>query len=882
MNLLEVNLEKLFAVLGTDPEDGLTEEQAQRNRREFGENILFEKKDSTFERLKKIFGDAMMVVLLFTCLFDFLGSGSFASLVSLVLVVVCYFAYALGTRYYVARAQKKVEKYCKSKYRVRREGHIRSVRKSELVAGDILILEKGDVMPCDGIILQQKSLRILEASVTGRRVPLFKRSHAEVEKEEGYPYFECILFAGSVLLQGQAIVFVCNVGKDIFDNENFAISRQNTTVPQIYETALYLKKQISLIWVLACFVLFAWGIFRGQGIFRIFYFTVALAIAAFPDAIELLCDLSVAYMTSKIFDEGCVLRNPGAIDRLCDANCIFVNSSDYLFYAQPVAGQYYVGDRGYDFKDTPEKARPLLENLLLTQPPPAVLKSLPHKEQRAEKVLLSAAASVGLQQRTLRRDFLHINTYDYDPRYGFAASLVLKGDVYRLAVRGDLQAVLNACTTIERDGVVEPLTEGDRIRLRSLYRSMAASCERIFSVASRELSSPAAGDQRQNAREMTFLGFFGLSTPISAAAAKAVSTCQKSGIETYLLTDDYPETVASISQSVSIIREEDYPYALGFRTYQRMDRGVFIADIGKYKAFCNFPAEEKQSVIRYHKEDGDIVISLAGGLYDTLPQMESDISFVSTKERYHATKLNADILVREKRFDLVPLCINWARTFYRNIVHIMQYTLVLQVALFLTVFIGLASSGTTVFSVLPLLAVSLTICLPSAMNLFHRRPGMKLESNEGVLSKDRIYSLQALLIIPVVVGVATAIAVMLSYRVALFLSGSVDAAAGAALVTFGFSSFFTSLTIKFDDFFYRNVRLLGKTELISFCATVVSLGILIFSPFARLYQSGEAAFGSGLSFAGLLFAFLFSLVPFGIMELMKLVKKDDSAQERDS
>jgi len=880
MNLLEVGLEKLQTILGTDPETGLTGEQVLRNRREFGENILFEKKNTALDLLKKIFGDIMMILFLLLSLFDYLENKNTASLAAMVLVILLYAGFVLGTHFYVSRVKNKVEQFSRSKYHVRRSGRIRSVAKSELVPGDILILEKGDVMPCDGIILKHSALKILEASVTGRRVPVFKRSHEEVEEEEsGYPYFECILFAGSVILHGSAKVFVCNTGRNIFDNENFTISRQNTTVPRIYEMAMDLKKQIYLVWVLACFLIFAVGVFRGLDVFGIFHYAVAVVIAAFPDAVEHLSDLAIAHMTSKLFHHGVVLRNAGAVDRLCDANSVFVNSSEYLFYSHPIASFYYAGDRLYDYRENASAAAPLLENLLLSQSSKKYFTGK-REEWAAEKAILSAAAKLGIQKPKLQRSFLSINHYDFDPQYGYSCSLVLKDASYRLIVRGEPNTVLSLCSNMQVNGETLPLNEGDRAALRTNARHLAGMCEKIVGVAVSTIPSPSTGDQRTLCFDMTYLGLFGLSTPISAAAAKAVNTCQKSGIQTYLLTDDYPETVSSLSKSVSIIGENDYQYALSYQTYERMDRGVFVADIEKYKAYCSFPAEEKQSIVKFHKDNGNITVSLTGGIYDTLPQMESDISIVGTEEKQNAVRLNADLLVKEKKYELVPLCINWARIFYRNVVHMMQYILLVQVSLGVAVLLGLCATSSVPFSLLPMVLAGLGACIPSGVNIFHRIPGPRLENNQGVLKDDRVASLVSLIIIPFVAGITQALCVMLSAQIAQYASGSGEVAAGAALITFIFASYFSSLSVKFDSLLIHHQKEIGRTGLVTFLICLATTLLVTVSPLTSLWLGGKS--GGGYSFWILFFAGVLSLVPMALMEWIKILNKDDSAPGRES
>ena len=880
MNLLEVNLEKLRSILGTDPELGLTSEQVLQNRREFGENILFEKKNTASGLLKKIFGDIMMILFLVVGFLDYVGTGNVTSLIAMIAVSLLYASIVLGTHFYCRSVQKKTERYSRSKYHVRRSGRIRSVAKSELVPGDILLLEKGDVMPCDGIILKHSALKILEASVTGRRVPVFKRSHAEVEEEESaLPYFDCILFAGSVVLHGSAKVFVCNTGRNIFDNENFTVSRQNTTVPQIYRTATELKKQISMIWVVTCFFLFAFGVFRGQDVFDSFYYASAAVIAAFPDSIEHLCDLAIAFMTAKLFGEGVILRNPGAVDRLSDVNCVFVNSSDYLFYSSPIPSSFYLGQNCFEFKEAGEKAAPLLENLLLAQSGKEYYTGK-REEWQAEKAIMSAAAGIGIQKTRLEKKHLFINRYDFDPKLGYSCALTLCEGKYRLVIRGNPNSVLAACTEIWKDGQSHAMNESVRAALRADARHLAGISERIVAVATLSVSSPSTGDQRRLCRGMTYLGVFGLSTPISAAAANAVNTCQKSGVITYLLTDDYPETVAALSKSVSIIGENDYQYALSYQTYERMDRGVFVADIEKYKAYCGFPVEEKQSIVKYHKDNGDITLSITDGLYNTLPQMESDISVVSAEEKLNAVRLNADLLVKEKKYELMPFCINWARIFYRNVVHIMQYVLLVQVALGISILISLTAHGTVPFERLPMLLAGLGAIIPAGANIFYRLPGPKLEDNKGVLKDDRVASLQVLIIIPLIIGITQAIATMLSYQIALYASGGADTAQSAALITFVMASWFSSLSVKFDGHLLQRLRQIGKIGAITLGLCLFVLLLTVATPLKRLWQTGAA--GSGISFWILFFATVLAVIPLVISEWMKFLKKDDPAQGRDS
>ena len=260
--------------------------------------------------------------------------------------------------------------------------------------------------------------------------------------------------------------------------------------------------------------------------------------------------------------------------------------------------------------------------------------------------------------------------------------------------------------------------------------------------------------------------------------------------------------------------------------------------------------------------------------------MESDISIVGTEEKLNAVRLNADLLVKEKKYEIVPLCINWARIFYRNIVHIMQYVLLVQVALAVSVFLGLTIHRSAPFATIPMLLAGLAAVSVFGLNIFNRQPGPRLEDNVEVIKDDRVTSLQVLVIIPFITGIAQAIAAMLSYEIALYASGGVDTAQSAAFITFAASSFVSSLSIKFDSPLFVRFKQIGRTGLYTGGALLFLVLIVTATPLKALWQTGKV--GSGFSFWIFFFAVLLSLGPGAITEWMKFLKRDDPAEKRDS
>ncbi len=171
------------------------------------------------------------------------------------------------------------------------------------------------------------------------------------------------------------------------------------------------------------------------------------------------------------------------------------------------------------------------------------------------------------------------------------------------------------------------------------------------------------------------------------------------------------------------------------------------------------------------------------------------------------------------------------------------------------------------------------VCIPLGVNLFHRTPGSHLEDSKGVLKDDRVASLQVLMVVPMIAGITQALSVMISRQIAYFFTQSEAAASIAAIITFCISAYFSSLSLKFDSSLKQNFKKFGKMEIVSFLSSLFTLLIISLTPLKRIcFQNGDTSIG----LLPILFAVLLSFIPMLMLESMKLMKKDDSAQTRDS
>ncbi len=868
MNLLEVDIADLCTILGSDPEQGLSEEQAEKNRREFGANRLFESAiRSPAEFISGIFGDMMALLFVTLSLIAVMLRQDYTALLCLFLTVGGYFIFQSVAYLITRRIYHRIDRDRAMVCHVKRDGKILTIDAEQLVPGDILLLQQGDILPCDALVMSQSTLRVLETNVTGTRVAMIKKAQSEIvgEKDTKRPYFECMLFAGTIVTAGQATAFVCNTGKNVFDYRNENVRKSNKQyMPQIHLTSMFFAKQISLVWILICFFIFVVGVVLKQDIFSMFYLASALVIAAVPESVSTLSELAIAMQIDRLYKKRCILKNPAAIDRMCDVNCIIINSGKYLLLDHIVPDTYTVDEWIYNFKEDPEKARDLFTVCMMTAPPdaPNGQNSILYNGKSIEPPLAEAAASLQITRKSVLKSAFIVYRH-FDTTTGISGAVVLKNERYHILSRGPINAILARCTHREIDGKTVYMNETDRLRLRDLGKTIADSSDLVIAVATREESSLPEGGVAKDYTGLVFRGFIGLYTPIRVEAAKAVNLCAKADIDVLLITDEYPETAFGLAKSVSIVQEEDHQRAVSQRDYVHMDRGLFVSDLHRYKVFSRLNSEQKQEIIRYHKDDGDIVAAVTQGLDDAFPQMESDISFVQSSEPSAAVRYTADVLMRTRSFEVIPECIRCARNIYHNIRHMLQYIFMLQFALIAVSLISILTEGKTVISPALLMIFGVVICLPTACSLIMEndpRQALKRPPGYEALNLNPIN----LFFIPFVCGAAIGIVTLLAYRFALMMGQDASGQLSAAVITLCLAGFLLVFSMRQDNNMFLHFAFFHTALGVSFLITFATVLLIVYlPPMHTLLGTAPLPFSVFMASLGL------SLLPMFISEILK-------------
>ncbi len=822
MNLLEINAVKLLEVLKSDPEKGLTSEQVEKNRAEFSSP---RQKKGAWYTVKEIFGDVVPLIFVVLSVLSMYYKKDMGGVFSLLLFFGFYLTFKIVVNRYNAKVTDLINSK-QSRSRVIRDGKICEVDSSELVQGDIMLVGFGDVVPCDALIINQSTLRVSEVQLTGNSSPVLKLTQEDVIRGKGVPYYECILFAGSVVMSGSARAIVCNTGKDVFDKRNKLTTRsKHARRTKVFEIASFISKNVSLLWLLISAVLFVWGVATGKDVFDVFYLSVSLALVSFPDLVLTLFDLTLSVGSKRLYKKGCIIRDMTAIDRMCDINCIVVDNSRYFRNSSPKPNTVYVNDERKKFRSaTDPDVREIFE-LALTASVSGD-GGMNYNGVSVEKSLQRAGEELGITPAVLNEKYLILEKMPYDAPMQMSRAIYFKdGEFYTVSL-GSPWAVLKTCIKASKDGEDRILFEREKRALRDLAHSIAEGNEGVVAVAVKKIEYKEGAGQLFSDKGFTFKGYIGLHTSINADAARAVNAVSKSGIDVVLMSNEAKFTSIGFAKSLSIMKDGDMEIAA--KDFAEVDEGLFRTEIKKYKVYLSLGSADKVKVVSWRKQDGDIIASAVSSVDDLQLLLESDVSFSSAVMGDNAAIQNSDVVINSG-FELIPECIKYARLVYRNTRHVLQYFMSFQFTLLFSAIIPIISLGASAFSPAAIIFYALLTALPLAVSLSTENlRGNELKDTFG--KENQGMNLQNLLIIPCITSFIASVVVTLTARLSLNLVSDLYQMRGGALLALVSGTVFLSFVISMDDVF--DISVFKNKELIISAAISFALVLLfVLTPF---------------------------------------------------
>ena len=732
--------EEVLQDLGVGTE-GLTTAQAQERLAKYGPNKLKEaEKPTLLQRFIAQLKDPMLIILIIAAAVSaatnlLAGHNEMAEVVIILLVVLLNAILGVFQESKAEAAIEALQTMTAATCKVMRDGKMVSLHSDELVPGDIVILEAGDAVPADGRIIENASLKIEEAALTGESVPVNKvlESLGIVEGQEDIPLGDRknMCYMGSTVVYGRGKAVITTTGMDtemgkIAGALAATVEEQTPLQRKLDELGTMLSKLVLGICVfIFVFNLLMAGDFHLEVILETFMTAVSLAVAAIPEGLDTVVTVVLSIGVTKMSQRNAVIRRLTAVETLGCTQVICSDKTGTLTQNKMTVVDH-LGET-----ELVATAMALCSDANLNDNDQA-------EGEPTECALVNFACSVGLKKQDLEAKTPRVDEAPFDSGRKMMSTVHALENGFVQYTKGGPDVVLNRCTAYYENGEVYPMTEEKRAQIMAANKAMADKALRVLAAAKRDWDhKPEQNTPEFLEQDLVFLGLTGMIDPVRPEVKAAIEECRSAGIRAVMITGDHKDTAVAIAKELGII--EDASEAITGAELDKIPDEELNEAVKKYGVYARVQPEHKVKVVTAWKANDAIAAMTGDGVNDAPSIKSADIGVGMGITGTDVTKNVADMVLADDNFATIVSAVGEGRRIYDNIRKAIQFLLASNMSEVLGVF-SATLMGFTLLKPVHLLFINLvTDCFPAlALGMEEAEPDTMSrpprDSKEGIFA----------------------------------------------------------------------------------------------------------------------------------------------------
>ncbi|MHA1580319.1 MAG: calcium-transporting P-type ATPase, PMR1-type [Candidatus Freyarchaeota archaeon] len=695
--------------LKTEP-SGLSNDEAKRRLEEFGPNVLQEKKGPSALRIfaEQFKNYLILILIAATIIAVFLGDFTDALVISVVIILNAFLGF-----YQEYRAEKSIEalkKLTTPKAIVIRGGHEEEIPASELVPGDLVLIETGARVPADMRLSETTGLEVDESILTGESVPVKKRVERLEDEKLSVADRINMAYMGTIVTRGRGKGYVVSTG---MKTEIGKIAELIQTVEK-EETPLQIKlkdlaKKLTYAVVAICLVVFFTGILREGNIFDMFLAAVGLAVAAIPESLPAVVTITLALGVQKMAKRNAVIRKLPAVETLGSATVICSDKTGTFTRNEMTVRKIYtdssmfdVTNLGYepkgDFYCNNEKIDPRQVSslrLLLTIGALCNNAKLEKNDNwhiigdPTEGALIVLAEKAGIRRDEVTGQFPRIGEIPFESERKIMTTIHKTPEGKKVAyVKGASEVILSLSSSVYTEGKIKELDDKRREGFLKINEKMASNALRVLAMAFRELPDDCEEYTPESVeKDLIFVGFVGMLDPPREEAKSAVQTCKKAGIKVIMITGDSEFTARAVARELGLL--EGGGRVLTGAELESMSNSQLDNLVQDVTVYARVSPEHKLRIVNSLKKKNHIVAMTGDGVNDAPALRKADIGVAMGVTGTDVAKEASEMILMDDNFASSVAAVEEGRTIYNNIKKTIYYLLSTNVGEILTIFIGL-------------------------------------------------------------------------------------------------------------------------------------------------------------------------------------------------
>ena len=844
---------------------GLSNAQAADRLKKYGPNALVEgKKKGVLQVFLEQFKDLLVVILIVAAIISMLsGQGESTIVIFAVLILNAI----LGTVQYF-KAEKSLESLkamSSPTAKVLRGGAKVEVPSKEVVPGDIVFLEAGDLVVADGRVIENFSLKVNESSLTGESEGVEKTEEVIPGEKVALGDQKNMVFSGSLVTYGRATVVVTGTGMHTEIGKIASLMNQTQQRKTPLQQSLDdFSKKLAVIILAICVVVFGLSLYREMPILDSLMFAVALAVAAIPEALSSIVTIVLAMGTQKMAKENAIIKDLKAVESLGSVSVICSDKTGTLTQNKMCVQKIYADGQLLDGKDLQlpnDPQRLLLKIAILASDATSVDGA--DIGDPTEVALVQLGDLFGVEEVAYRQQHPRLGEIAFDSDRKLMSTLHDIDGTPTLLTKGAIDVMLGRATKIFTSKGVLPLDEAGKQEILRVNNALSEQGLRVLAFGYRPLDA-VRPLTLEDETDMTFVGLISMIDPPREESMQAVADAKRAGIRTVMITGDHKVTATAIARKIGIFTDGDM--ALEGVELDAMSDEELDQKLAKIAVYARVSPENKIRIVDAWQRKGRIVSMTGDGVNDAPALKKADIGVAMGITGTEVSKDAASMILEDDNFATIVKAVLNGRNVYENIKNAIQFLLSGNMAAILCVLfasiVGLPMPFAPVHLLfinlltdsLPAIAIGME---PARKDLLDRKPR---DPKEPILNRSLLGKIfgQGLLI-----GITTMAAFYIGY-------GSTQNAALAmtmAFATLTLARLFHGFNCRGEKSIFRLGLGSNKYSLMAFAAGIVLLAAVLLLPFLEtLFQVAP------LTLANVGMIVLLAVLPTVCIQIFKVIR----------
>ncbi len=687
-----LSINNLLEKLGTSTEGLSDSEVAERLKISGPNEITSQEEISPIKLLLSQFTDLLIVILIISSIISY-SVGQIVEATAIIVIVILAGILGFVQEFRAEKAIEALKKMATPKATVIRNGVEKIIDSTFLVPGDIIVLHTGNTIPADARVIEEHGLQVNEAPLTGESTSVEKTSKQLECKDIPLGDRANILYAGTFVTRGRASAVVIATGNQTeFGKIAQMLQSTSSRKTPLQRTLDELGKKLGIISIAVAVIMSVLGYFlEKQSLIEIFIWGVAIAVAVIPEALPAVVTISIALGVRRMVKRRALIRKLPAVETLGSVDVICSDKTGTLTKDQMTIREIYVNKTNYFITGSGYNPQGIFREENLTIEPRnyhdliklleiGVLcndTSINYNEGKeevlgepTEAAFLVAALKAGIDYSELRQKFPRVAEIPFTSETKKMVTVhEIEGEYYAY-VKGAFEIILDSSNSILNNGIEQPLTEEERLRIKNIAYKNSEKAQRILGVAYKRLGKdPSINDAKG---DYVFVGFVGMIDPPREEAKKAIETAFNAGIRPVMITGDYEVTAVAVAREVGILKHGN---SIAGPDLEKLSNEELLKIVDETEVFARISPKHKLRIVNALMQKEHIVAMTGDGINDAPALKRADIGVAMGIKGTDVSREAADMILTDDNFASIIAAIEEGRGIFQNIRKYLVYLL---------------------------------------------------------------------------------------------------------------------------------------------------------------------------------------------------------------